>query len=244
MQTLCQPIEEIDMTISDANEPEPYTPADAIRLSVEQFMAAAVSGATGVLGNLDRWSQRRVVAENLAKTNLMLEADDPVEHCYQNLVREIDTEAEMGVLLAHTSTASKMLRGMCEDRGVSGELHRQMHRIAPIVFPDEYAHSNVDLDLVWASVHAVYDRACLDATTSKLAIQHLLNCADSAADITQALRALFYPFYEEGFRRQVDLPSLLDDPETQDLFVIVAELMMRAGSYEERISLIQSRARC
>lgn len=231
------------MISNDKNESEPYTPTDAIRLSVRQFMAAAISDATGVLGNLDRWSQRRVAAENMAKTNLMLEADDPVEHCYQNLVREIDTEAEMGVLLANTSTASESLRDMCEDRGVSGDLHRQMQRIAPVVFPDEYAHSNVDLDLVWTSVRAVYDRARLDATTSELAIQHFLNSADGAADITQALRALFYPFYEEGIRRQVDLPSLLDDPEAQDLFVMVAELMMRVGSYEERTSLIQSRAR-
>jgi hypothetical protein len=53
---------------------------------------------------------------------------------------------------------------------------------------------------------------------------------------------LFYPFYEEGIRRQFDLPSLLDEAETQDLFAMVSDLMLRAGSYENRISMIESRA--
>jgi hypothetical protein len=61
--------------------------------------------------------------------------------------------------------------------------------------------------------------------------------------MTQALRSLFYSFYEEGIRRQFDLPSLLDEPEARDLFVMVSGLMMRAGSYEDRATLIQSRAR-
>ena len=39
-------------------------------------------------------------------------------------------------------------------------------------------------------------------------------------------------------RRQFDLPSLLDDRQTHDLFIMVSELMNRAGSYEDRIDAI------
>ena len=106
---------------------------------------------------------------------------------------------------------------------------------------DEYAHSDGNLDLVWASVQALYDRAYFDATTSELAMTHFLDSAENAADMVQALRSLFYSFYEEGFRRQFDLSSLLDEPEARDLFVMVADLMKRAGSYEERIKNIQSK---
>jgi hypothetical protein len=231
------------MTIDNEKEPEPLTLPDAVRHSVERFIAAGVADVSGVLGHLDRWSQRLVAAENLAKIDLMLEADDPGEHCHQNLIREIDNEAEMGVLLANSSTAPESLRNMCEDRGVSGDLYRDIHRIAPVVFPDEYVHSKGDLDLVWASVQALYDRASFDASTSECAIGYFLDSVDSAADMTQALRSLFYSFYEEGIRRQFDLPSLLDESEARDLFVMVSDLMMRAGSYEDRTNLIRSRAR-
>jgi hypothetical protein len=229
------------MTTNNETKPMSFTLADAVRHSVTQFVDTSVSRANGILGHLDRWSRRHVVAENLAKTNLMLEADDAVEHCYQNLIREIDCEAEMGVLLANATVAPESLRLMCDDPGVSGELFREMDRIAPTVFPDEYAHSDGNLDLVWASVQALYDRAYFDATTSELAMTHFLDSAENAADMVQALRSLFYSFYEEGFRRQFDLSSLLDEPEARDLFVMVADLMKRAGSYEERIKNIQSK---
>lgn len=67
---------------------------------------------------------------------------------------------------------------------------------------------------------------------------YLLDSRQSASDITQALIALFYSFHEEGIRRQFDMSSLLDARETQDLFVMVAEFLRRAGSYEDRASLI------
>jgi hypothetical protein len=41
----------------------------------------------------------------------MLEEEDPVEHGFQNLIREIDSEAEMGVLLVNPSTAQEHVRG-------------------------------------------------------------------------------------------------------------------------------------
>ena len=230
------------MSIDNRKEPEPSIRPDSVRHSVEQFIAAGVADPGGVLGNLDRWSQRRVAAENMGKVELVLEAEDPVEHCFQNLIREIDSEAEMGVLLANPSTAPPPLRIMCEDRGVSGTLWKEMDRIAPVVFPDEHAYSKGNLDLVWVSVQAIYDRASFDASTSAFAMGHFLDSADSVADMTQALRSLFYSFYEEGTRRQFDLPSLLDEAEAQDLFLMVSDLMLRAGSYEDRVSMIELRA--
>lgn len=230
------------MTINYRQEPETRTRADEVRRSIRQYIAAGVSDSDGVLGSLDRWSQRRVAAENIGKIDLMLEAEDPVEHCFQNLIREIDSEAEMGVLLVNPSTAHQSLNSICEVRGVSGHLHKEIHRIAPVVFPDEYAHSQGDLDLVWITVQALYDRACFDASTSEFAIGHFFDNADNVADMVRLIRSLFYPFYEEGIRRQFDLPSLLDEAEVQDLFVMVSDLMLRAGSYEERIGMIESRA--
>lgn len=230
------------MTINNRQEPETQARADGVRRSVRQYIAAGVSDPDGVLGNLDRWSQRRVAAENIGKIDLMLESEDPVEHCFQNLIREIDSEAEMGVLLVDPSTAHQSLNSICEVRGVSGHLHKEIKRIAPVVFPDEYAHSKGDLDLVWVTVQALYDRASFDASTSEFAIRHFFDSADSVGDMIRLIRSLFYSFYEEGIRRQFDLPSLLDEAEVQDLFVMVSDLMLRAGSYEERISMIESRA--
>jgi hypothetical protein len=230
------------VTINNKQEPETCTRADRVRSSVRQFVAAGVSDPGGVLGNLDRWSQRRVAAENIGKIDLMLEEEDPVEHGFQNLIREIDSEAEMGVLLVNPSTAHESLKSMCEVRGVSGHLHKEIHRIAPVVFPDEYAHSDGNLDLVWVTVKALYDRASFDASVSEFAIRHLFDSADSVGATIRLIRSLFYSFYEEGIRRQFDLPSLLDEAETQDLFVMVSDFMLRAGSYENRISMIESRA--
>lgn len=230
------------MSIENRKESEVWDRSDGIRRSAEKFIVDGVSDPGGVLGNLDRWSQRHVAAENVGKIDLMLEADDPLEHCFQNLIREIDSEAEMGVLLANSSTAPPSLRNMRKERGVSGALYREIKKIAPVVFPDEYAHSKEDLDLVWVSVKALYDRASFDASASEFAIGQLLGSADSAADMIRALRSSFYPFHEEGIRRQFDLPSLLDEAEAQDLFVMVSELMLRAGSYETRINAIESQA--
>jgi hypothetical protein len=241
-QTVSQFNAETAVTINNRQEPETRARADGLRRSVRQYIAAGVSDPDGVLGNLDRWSQRRVAAENIGKIDLMLESEDPVEHCFQNLIREIDSEAEMGVLLVNPSTAHQSLNSICEVRGVSGHLHKEIQRIAPVVFPDEYAHSQGDLDLVWVTVQALYDRASFDASTSEFAIGHFFDNADNVADMVRLIRSLFYPFYEEGIRRQFDLPSLLDEAETQDLFAMVSDLMLRAGSYENRISMIESRA--
>lgn len=226
------------MKISEETKREPRTPNILIRAAVKNCLSEVFADESGLLCRLDRWTRRRVIAENMAKMNLVLEATDPVEHCYQNLIREIDNEAEMGVLLANPVDTVDALRLICEDPGVSGALHLEMHRIAPVMFPDEYAQSNGDLGRVWASVQALYDRARLDGTVSEVLMGYLLDSKQSASDITQALISLFYSFHEEGIRRQIDVSSLLDARETQDLFVMVAEFLRRAGSYEDRASLI------
>jgi hypothetical protein len=215
---------------------------DAVRDSISVYLDEQAKDDGSSLSGLDRWTQRRVILEMLAKTDLVFQSGNPVEHCYQNLVREIDIEAETGVLLANDAVGPAALRKMCEDPGVSGELYQHMERIAPEMFPDDFEHSKDDLDLVWASVQARYDRASLEAEVSERVMTFLMDSADSARDMTNALRSMFYSFHEEGVRRQFDLPSLLDDPETRDLFVMVAELMKRAGSYENRIDAIQRQA--
>ena len=80
-----------------SNNPERaqrYSLAEAIQAEVSRYLYEAFSADDGLLSNVDRWTQRKVTLENLAKIELVLEAEDSVEYCYQNLIREIDTEAE------------------------------------------------------------------------------------------------------------------------------------------------------
>ena len=230
------------MNASTKTEPEPNSLHHTIRDAVATLMLNLVADETSLLGGLDRWTQRRVVADITAKTDLALESGDPVEHCYQNLIREIDFEAEMGVLLANSVVGPETLKQMCDDPGVSGELYEEMDRIAPLMFADEYTHSDGDLDLVWASIQARYDRARLEAEVSELIMQFLADSAEGARDISNALRSMFYAFHEDGIRRQFDMSSLLDEREMRDLFIMVSELIDRAGSYEDRTDAIAGRA--
>lgn len=209
---------------------EPRSFDDVVRDTVSTLLSKLIADKSSPLGGLDRWTQRRMVAEITAKTNHVLASSDPIEHCYQNLIREIDSEAEMGVLLANDLLGSDALRQMCDDPGVSGELYREHKRIAPIMFADEYARWNGDLDLVWASVQARYDRSYLEAEVSELIMRFLIDDADVAHDMSNALRSMFYAFREDGIRRQLDMPSLLDEREMRDLSIMVSELVARAGS--------------
>ena len=68
--------------------------ATTVRNEVAAFLYNAISTENSALSGLDRWTQGRVTDENMAKAALVVEADDPAEYCYQNLVREIDTEAK------------------------------------------------------------------------------------------------------------------------------------------------------
>ena len=194
------------------------------------------------LSGLDRWTERRIREENLAKAELVAEADDPVEHCYQNLVREIDTEARNGIFLANPAAEAAALRNMTDDAGVSGRLHSRLVELAPRLFPDEYEHSNGALDIVWAVIGARYDRAHAEALVSERIIAHLLDDADAASDMADALRAMFYAWHEDEVRRSAGLNPLLGEPEASDLRTMVEELATRCGSYSERVRAICRRS--
>lgn len=196
----------------------------------------------GLLGDLDRWTQRRITDENMAKLALVLEADDPAEACYRDLIREIDTEAESGIFLAGADAPEAHLRTVATDPGVSGDLHRHMSHVAPFVLPDEAERSNADLDLVWIAIRAYHDRAHVDATVSEIILSHLVDDADAPHGMTTAMRALQYAYHEDFVRRQSGLPRLIDDRETRDLMIMVTELARRAGSYDDRTAAIRQRA--
>lgn len=198
--------------------------------AVTTMLSEQIDDSSTPIGGLDRWTQQRIVAEITEKTRRVLDAADPVEHCYRNLIREIDQEAEVGVLLANKILGPDTLKLMCEDPGVSGELYRQMERFAPVLFADEYNRSNADLDLVCASVQARYDRARLQSEASELIMQFLIDSAEHTHDMSSALRSMFFSFHEEGIRRQFSLPSLLDERETRDLLIMVSDLIDRAGA--------------
>lgn len=200
--------------------------------AVTTMLSERIADRSSPMGGMDRWTQQRIVAEITEKTSQVLESSDPVEHCYQNLIREIDLEAETGVLLANRVLGSDSLKLMCDDPGVSGELYRDMERIAPVMFADEYERSNADLDLVWAAVQAKYDRARLESESSELIMQFLIDSAEHTHDMSSALRSMFFSFHEDGIRRQFSLPSLLDERETRDLLIMVSGLVDRAAKHD------------
>ena len=131
---------------------------------------------------------------------------------------------------------------MIGDYGISGKLYQQLPWIAPLVFPDELAHSSENLDIVWVTIEARYDRAFLDAKVSELLMVHLLGDEQSAHDLTTALRSLLYPFHEDVVRRRCELPRMLNDRAITDLVMMISELTDRSGDYDERIAEICTRA--
>jgi len=224
------------------NKPNKYSLAEAIHADVSGFLYDAFSSEEGLLGNVDRWTQRKVTMENLAKIELILEADDPVEHCYQNLIREIDTEAETGIYLVGKNPDSPSLQGLADEPGISGELCREVTAIAPILFRDELAHSDDQLDLVWVTISARYDRARVDAEISQIVMGFLMDDSDVATDMANAVRTLMYSFHEDLTRRKCELPLQLGERETRELVLMIAELEKRAGDYVERVGEIVDRA--
>jgi len=224
------------------NKPNKFSLAEAIHADVSGFLYDAFSSEEGLLGDVDRWTQRKVTMENLAKIELVLAADDPVEHCYQNLIREIDTEAETGIYLVRKDSESPSLRQLADESGISGELCNAVPTIAPALFPDELAHSDARLDLVWVTISARYDRARADAGISQIIMGYLMDDADVAGDMADAIRTLMYAFHEDLVRRKCELPLQLDDRRTRELVLMIAELEKRAGSYAERVGEICDRA--
>jgi len=213
----------------------------ALIADVTALLDALFSDSRSGLSTLDRWTERRIREENLAKAALVAEADDPVEHCYQNLIREIDTEARNGIFLANPAAGAAKLRHLAGDSGVSGRLNEHVAALAPRLFPDETKHSGDTLDLVWTGLHARYDRAHLEAQVSEMVMSRLLG-DDEAMDMTDALRGLFFAYHEDRVRRSEGLEVLLGDREAADLGAMVAELAARSGDYDERVRLICARS--
>ena len=223
-------------------KPERHALSDTIHADVSRYLYEAFSADHGLLANVDRWTQRKVTLENLAKVELVLEAADPVEYCYQNLIREIDTEAESGIYVVGKDATADALNSLVDEPGISGDLHRQVAQIAPMLFADELAHSDDQLDLVWVTIRARFERARVEAEVSRIVLGYLMDDAEVAADMANAVRALMYASHEDLARRQCDLPVVLDERETRELVLMVRELEKRAGNYVERSIEIGERA--
>lgn len=217
-------------------------PAAAIRSDVANYLHDAFSSEDSALGWMDRWTERSVIDQNMAKIGLVLEADDPVEFCYQNLIREIDTEAETGIYLLGKETRSSELRELAKDPGVSGKLHEYMDTIAPRIFPDELAQSYLDSDIVWVAIRARYDRAKVDARVSELIMSQLFEDDGDNSDMSMALRSLLYSFHEDLARRITGLEPILDERNNRELLTMINVLTERAGDYEDRTEAIYERA--
>ena len=224
------------------NDTNRYAQSEAIHAEVSRCLYDAFSAEDGVLSNVDRWTQRKVTLENLTKIELAHAADDPVEYCYQNLIREIDTEAETGIFLVRKTGDAPSLGTLVFEPGVSGELGSAVAYMAPTLFADELSHSNDQLDLVWVSIRARFERARVDAEVSRIAMGILMRDQDVAVDMADALRSLMYAFHEDIARQRCGLQPLLDEQRARELSVMVAQLETRAGSYADRVLEISSRA--
>ena len=218
-----------------------FTVADAAEVRVAAVLDEIFADPRSMLGDLNSWTQCIIRSENLAKLALVFEAEDPAEACYRDLIREIDTEAEYGIYIARQGCPSRHLARVVEERGVSGKLYQEIDRIAPVVFADEVKHSAEDLDLVWITIEAGHERAHLDATVSEIIMSHLLDDADAARDMTNAIRALHYAHHEDVVRRRCKLPLVLDDRERREVDIMVGESIVRSGSYEARTGEIRQR---
>ncbi len=216
--------------------------SESIRNEVSSYLYGEFATDDSDLGSLDRWSQRRITDENLAKVSLVLESDDPIEYCYQNLVREIDTEAEVGIYLVGPNAELAELRELVGDPGISCKLAKSMDKIAPAVFADEMVHSNDELDIVWVTIRARFDRARIDAHVSEIIMSHLIEDDVHTADMMHSLRSLLYAFHEDLARRVCKLPSILNEHATRQLVLMISDLADRAGAYGNRVEEIMERA--
>jgi len=213
-----------------------------IRSDVANYLHEAFTADDSAMAWMDRWTERRVIDENMAKIGLVLEADDPVEYCYQNLIREIDTEAETGIFLLGKESYSSELRELANDPGVSGELHDQMDVIARVIFKGGLAQSYLDFDIVWVTIQARYDRAKIDATVSEIIMSHLTGDGRGNPDMSMALRSLLYSFHEDITRRITGLKPMLDERNNRELLTMISVLTERAGDYLPRVDAIRERA--
>jgi len=212
---------------------------DVVRARVAAVLYEAYGDSEGLLGHLDHWTQRQITEENMAKLALVLDADDPVESCYRDLIREIDAEAEAGIYLVRSGATSRHLQRVMGEPGVSGKLHWDLQTIAPIVFADETARSIDERDLVWITIQARHDRAHLDASVSEIIMTILVDDMQSVRDMSNAMRALHYAYHEDAIRRRCDLLPSTGDAESRELLIMVTELAARSGNNEERMTEIR-----
>ena len=133
-------------------KPKRQSLSESIQAAISAYLYEVYRADNGLLGELDRWTQRQITDENMAKLALVLESDDPAEACYRDLIREIDTEAESGIYLVSRDATAEHLVTVATDAGVSGDLARHIEHIAPILFPDEAERSRNDMDLVWIAI--------------------------------------------------------------------------------------------
>jgi len=229
----------LNLVPTDTNR---YARSEAIHADVSHILYEAFSGEHGLLSNVDRWTQRKITLENLTKIELALAAGDAVEYCYQNLIREIDSEAQTGIFLVSAHRTDSSLRALANEPGVSGELGSAVAYMAPTLFSDELAHSNDQLDLVWVTIRARFERARVDAQISTAALGILMLDPDVAQDMADALRSMMYAFHEHVARQRCGLRALLDEQRARELTVMVAQQETRAGDYADRILEITSRA--
>lgn len=229
------------MNTSSSTMPKQFSLADAARARVATYLYELYADDKGLLSRLDRWTQRRITDENMAKLTLVFESDDPVEACYQDLIREIDTEAENGIYLANANSPVRHLSRIVDEPGVSGELSDHIATIAENMFPDELTRSTENLDIVWITIQARHDRAHVDAQISEIIIGHIMGDADMARDMCNALRSLQYAFHENLVRRCSNLNLLTDNRDERALMIMISELGKRSGSYVDRIAAINCR---
>lgn len=221
----------------------PKTDRDVtLRDEVADYLYDLFNADDSDLASMDLWTQRRILEENMAKIALVFEADDPVEYCYQNLIREIDSEAEMGIYLIGTRHAPQDLRSLVSDPGISGKLHRELDSLAPVLFADELSHSGAGMDLVWVTIRARFDRARVDARVSEMIMAYLQEDDIGVGDMSNALRSLLYSFHEDLARRLTGMPLMLNERSMRELVTMISELAQRAGDYGQRVEAISHRA--
>ena len=209
---------------------------------VRKYFEELFDPERGILGHVNPWTRRRIIKDNLGKIALVQADIEPIEACYRDLIREIDTEASRGIYLAGERCRSGRLRRVVAEPGVSGQLCQDIGRIARVYFIDELARSDEGLNSVWASIQAGYDRASVDARVSEIALSYLTDDAKGVRDALNRMRALYYTFHEDIVRKRIGLPTLLSEPERRDLRTSIGELKVRCGSYEERVAEISRRA--
>lgn len=224
------------------NKPKPASLSETIGTHVSAAIFEALSSEEGALYDFDRWTRRKLTLQNLAKMELVLSADDPLEYCYQNLVREIDVEAEFGIYLVKDTAIAPDLKSLLDEPGISGEMHARIAQTARKLYRAGVVETPNEPDLVWETILKRYARARVDTAVSEIMIGFLMDSAEAAEYMSHAIRALMYSFHEDNTRRECGLPPQLRDRETRELTLMVTEHRRRAGDYSARVREIAAQA--